>query len=222
MPTSPAGGGRRRPPGAVSPPGRAAPRVRGFVSGPPGLAEVEVEVVAESSGRGLRAAGCGQLPRRRRRRSRSRSCPPPPSLPSFREAEAGSLLSSRAREEGRAGGARGAGTLSPATRSCQAVSQAWRRPPPAPSPSGLSPFMAPERRRRTRGPALCKLETNQHTTRHHLPKTAWPPGRPKVHRHGAGGHLGDGRPGPGRERRGSGATDGVEALRTDRRASSRG
>ena len=210
MPTSPAGGGRRRPPGTVSPPGRAAPRVRGFVCGPPGLAEVEV--VAESSGRGQRAAGCGQMPRRRRRR-RSRSCPPPPSLPSFREAKAGHLLSSRARGRGGPGGARG-GYLEPGDAVVPGGEPGLALPAAGPVAVRLVPVHH-GRPRGGGGPGVplfttnLKKETNTH--KHGTTfQTVWPPGRPMVrHRHGAGGHLADGRPGPGRERRGSGATDGA-------------
>ena len=207
MPTSPAGGGRRRPPGTVSPPGRAAPRVRGFVCGPPGLAEVEVEVVAESSGRGQRAAGCGQMPRRRRRRSRS--CPPPPSLPSFREAKAGHLLSSRARGRGGPGGARG-GYLEPGDAVVPGGEPGLAPPAAGPVAVRLVPVHHGRPRGGGGGPGLPLFTTNKHTqTRHHLPKTAWPPGRPMVrHRHGAGGHLADGQPGPGRERSGSGRPTG--------------
>ena len=131
-------------------------------------------------------------------------------VPSFREAGRQAPCSRRGPGVGRAGRARGAGTLSPATRSCQAVSQAWRRPPPAPSPSGLSPFITGAREEEedpgSRSRQTLQTNTHKHGTTF---QTVWPPGRPMVrHRHGAGGHLADGQPGPGRERSGSGRPTG--------------
>ena len=123
--------------------------------------------------------------------------------------EAGSLLSSRARGgEGREG-ARG-GYLEPGDAVVPGGEPGLAPPAAGPVAVRLVPVHHGRPRGGGGGPGLPLFTTNKHTqTRHHLPKTAWPPGRPMVrHRHGAGGHLADGQPGPGRERSGSGRPTG--------------